>query len=131
MAINETDRHRIEDLLGRWCWLMDSGAGKEWAALWTPDGRFTGLPEPVEGREQLSTLPVQQYEMGNGKFRHMMANITLEPGASADEVIAQTYSALSNWNEGGALMAFAKVRFTLVRQDGDWKIKAQHATMDG
>lgn len=130
MAIDDRDRHLIEDLLGRWCWLMDGGNGEEWAALWTDDGRFTGIPEIAEGTGQLSALPVQFHEMGNGKFRHTMANIVLEPAASGDEVVARAYSTLSNWNEGGALMGFAKARFTLVRHDDEWKIKALHAASE-
>ena len=126
MTMDDLDRQRIEDLLARWCWLMDAGKGEEWAALWTADGTFTGIPEAAVGTEQLRTLPGQFHDMGGGKFRHTMSNIALEP-AAADEVVANVYSMLSDWSAGGALLGFAKARFVLVRQEEGWKIRALHA----
>ncbi len=127
MAIEERDRHSIEDLLARWCWLMDGGKGAEWAGLWTNDGTFTGIPDTATGHEQLSTLPAQFYEIGDGKFRHTMSNVTLESGPENGEVIASAYSTLTNWADGGALIGFAKARYTLVKDGREWKIKALHA----
>jgi len=127
VGIDVQERHRIEDLLARWCWLMDGGKGEGWAALWTDDGVFTGIPETACGSEQLAKLPAEFHQVGGGKFRHTMSNIALEQGDSRDEVVASAYSTLTNWNEGGALIGFAKVRFTLVKVGGVWKIAAQHA----
>jgi ketosteroid isomerase-like protein len=127
VAIDVQERHRIEDLLARWCWLMDGGNGDDWAALWTDDGVFTGIPEAARGPEQLAKLPVEFHKMGGGKFRHTMSNVALEQGDSPDEVVASVYSTLTNWNEGGAMIGFAKVRFTFAKVGGVWKIAAQHA----
>ena len=131
MSIDARDRHLIEDALARWCWLMDGGKGDEWASLWTSDGVFTGIPETATGAAQLRLLPVEFHQMGGGKFRHAMANITLDEGHSADEIVANAYSLLTNWNDGGSLMGFAMARFTFVRQGADWKIKALHASSQG
>ena len=131
MEFEDRDRHLIHDLLARWCWLMDAGNAEEWVLLWTDDGTFTGIPETAKGPEQLGQIPVQFHEMGGGKFRHSMSNITLEPGANADEAVAHAYSTLTDWSQGGALIGFAQVCFDLVRRDRGWKIRAQHAEAIG
>lgn len=129
MNLNVEDHAEIKDLLGRYCWLVDHGEGDAWADLWTPDGRFTGIPDPLEGREALRRMPPGFHGAFNGKLRHHITNAKLDPGAGSGEVHVKAYSVVSDWREGGKLLAFAKVDFTLLRQNSSWKIKALHAQM--
>jgi len=127
--ISTDERSAINDLLARYCWHMDEGEGDAWAALWTDDGRFTGIPTPVDGREALRQMPPGFRDMADGKMRHSITNIVIDPGEDADTVSVKGYSMVSDWREGGKFIAFAKAHFTLVRQGGRWKIKSLHADM--
>jgi ketosteroid isomerase-like protein len=130
MSIKTDDRSAIVDLLARYCWLVDEGDGDGWAALWTKDGKFTGMQPPLEGTEQLRQLPPGFFGMGDGKLRHVITNIVVDAGKTADEASAKGYSSVYDVRAGaGKLMIFARVTYTMVRLAGQWKIKALHADM--
>ena len=128
MTIKNEDRSAIVELLARYCWLVDSGDGDGWADLWTEDGKFTGLPDPLEGKDALRQLPPGFHGMADGKLRHIITNIVVEPGKNADEATAKGYSSVYDLRAGaGSVMSFALVTYTVVRKGGQWKIKALHA----
>ena len=130
MTIKSDDRSAIVDLIARYCWLVDEGDGDGWAALWTKDGKFIGVPTPLEGFDQLRQMPPGFYELGNGKLRHVITNIVVDPGKTADDALVKGYSAVYDIRAGaGKLMGFAKAHYTLIRQEGQWKIKALNAEM--
>jgi len=130
MTIKSDDRSAIVDLLARYCWLVDEGDGDGWAGLWTKDGKFTGIPTPMEGTDQLKHMPPGFYGLADGKLRHVITNIVVDEGKNADEAFAKGYSSVYDIRAGaGKLMGFAKANYTLVRQGGQWKIKALHADM--
>ena len=129
MSFTADDHAAITDLLARYSWLVDEGEGEAWADLWTEDGRFTGIPEPLQGREALRQMPPALRTGFDGKLRHHISNVLLTPGANTEEAQVKAYSMVSDWRAGGRLLTFAKVTFSLVRQSGSWKIKALHAEM--
>jgi hypothetical protein len=112
------DRLDILDLLARYCWLVDAGDGDGWADLWTEDGKFTGIPTPLQGRDQLRKLPT-------GKLRHIITNIVIA-GATDGAATAKGYSTIYDFRTG-QLVGGGLVSYTLVRLRGEWKIKALHA----
>jgi SnoaL-like domain len=129
MPYSSQDRTEITDLLARYSWLVDEGEGDAWADLWTADGSFTGIPDPLHGREALRQMPPGFHQGFGGRLRHHITNILLRPGENADEALVKAYSTVSDWRDGGKLLAFAKVNFTLQRQASAWKIKALRAEM--
>jgi hypothetical protein len=129
MSMTTEDRAQIHQLMARYCWLIDDGQGDAWADLWTSDGSFTGIPEPLQGREALRTMPGGFWGLSQGKFRHHITNIVATPGDRVGEARVKAYSVVSDWRDTGKLLAFAKVNITLLREKDIWKIKALHAEM--
>lgn len=129
MSLTVDDQTQIHGLIGRYCWLIDDGDGDGWANLWTADGSFTGIPEPLQGREALRQMPGGFFGIAQGKLRHHIANLLVTAGDREGHANVKAYSVVSNWQDGGKLMAFAKVNFSLVRDSDSWKIKALHAEM--
>jgi hypothetical protein len=126
MTVKTEDRSAILDLLGRYCWLVDEGDADGWVALWTKDGKFIGGgPQPLEGHDQLRQTPIGFQAMGGGKLRHVLTNIVVDAGKTADEAIAKGYMAVYDLRPEGAgkTMIFLRSTYTLVRQGGAWKIK--------
>ncbi len=129
MSVSIEDQLAIRDLLARYCWLIDDGKGDEWAALWTENGSFTGIPDPLEGRNALRQMPGGFHGISQGKLRHHMNNVLIQAGAHRDEAMVKAYSMVSDWRDGGKLLTFAKVNFVLSRRGADWKIQSLHADM--
>lgn len=129
MTVKTEDRSAILDLLARYCWLVDEGDAEGWTALWTKDGKFTGVPQPLEGHDQLRQTPPGFQAMGGGKLRHILTNIVVDAGKTADEATAKGYMAVYDLRPEGAgkVMIFVRSTYTLVRQGGVWMIKALHA----
>ena len=121
--IGTDDRLAILDMLARYCWLVDAGDGDGWANLWTEDGAFTGIPTPLRGRDQLRNVP-------SGKFKHILSNVTVDPGCSHDEASAMAYSTIYEASSG-KLMSLGSARYRLVRSVGEWRIKALHVELSG
>ena len=130
MAVSADDRSEILDLMARYCWFVDEGDGDGWAGLWTSDGQFTGIPDPVSGHEQLKAFAPGFRQAFGGKFRHHISNVMIDEGKDG-ALDVKAYSVLTNWTDGGSLASFAKANYTLVKDGGKWKIKALHADMMG
>ena len=127
MILTVEDRTAIHDLLARYCWHIDQGEGDAWADLWCDDGSFTGIPEPLQGREALRQMPGGFHAMFSGKLRHHITNAVVEAGSAADEARVRAYSTLSDWRSGGALLSFAKANFVMRKIAGHWRIQSLHA----
>jgi 3-phenylpropionate/cinnamic acid dioxygenase small subunit len=129
MSLTLDDHTQIQQLIARYCWLVDEGDGDGWASLWTLDGAFTGIPEPLHGREALRKMPGGFFGISQGKLRHHIANLWVTPGDREGRAQVKAYSVVSDWREGGKLLVFAKVTFTLLHDGDAWKISALHADM--
>src|SRR5579862_6870195 len=122
MILTIDDHTQIHQLMARYCWLVDEGEGDAWANLWTADGSFTGIPEPLQGYEGLRKMPASFWGISEGKLRHQITNILASAGNREGEAQVRAYSVVSDWRDGGKPLAFAKVNFTLLREQGSWKI---------
>jgi uncharacterized protein (TIGR02246 family) len=127
MTCTNSDHSAILELLARYAWLVDEGDGDGYADLWTSDGKFTGIPTTMEGRDALRKMPPEFYAMAGGQLRHLFTNVVVDAGAAADEATAKCYSSVYDLRNGAKLWVFAKLTYTLVRLSGRWKIKALHA----
>jgi SnoaL-like domain len=121
----------ISDFMGEYCWRVDEGDGDGWAALFTPDGVFSGaFPEPLVGPAQLRMVPINAYKDGNqGMMRHLVANLTCRYGETRDVVHAKLYNYVSMWGgvPGAGNLVMALCRVTFVRSGDSWLIKENAA----
>jgi hypothetical protein len=120
----------LQNLLGRYQWLVDGGDSEGWAALWTEDGVFSGgTAEPFAGHAALKQVPAWVKSGWNGKMRHHTGSLWAEYGASQDEAIVHFYNLVTTWNEAQPkLFTFAVCEMRLLRRGGEWKIKSNTVT---
>jgi hypothetical protein len=120
----------IQNLIGRYQWLVDSGDSEGWAGLWTEDGAFTGgATQPFIGREELKKVPAWVKTGWNGALRHLSGSFCVEYGAGKDEAVARYYNLVTTWNGAQpklSTMALSEMR--LLRRNGEWMIAANHVT---
>ena len=130
MAISTDDYVAISQLLGEYCWHVDRGDEAAWTALWTPDGKFGGLGEqPLVGHEQLAVIPRNSLKSGQGKLRHLVANLHARYGDSTDTIHARLYNYVTNWAKGGAPVVLADCEMVLIKVGASWMVKSNAATM--
>ena len=129
-TISVEDFVSIQNLIGKYQWLVDGGDSDGWAALWTEDGAFTGgATEPFVGHEALKRVPAWVREGWNGALRHHAGSLYAEYGSSKDEAIARYYNLVTTWNEEQPkLFTFAVSEMRLVRRAGAWKVKSNTIT---
>jgi bifunctional aromatase (cyclase/dehydratase) len=121
----------IQQLIGKYQWLVDDGEAEEWADLYTEDGVFTGgSAGSVRGREHLQRVPRGVKMRWNGALRHQCGSLHIERGTSDDEAIARYYNFVTTWADGVPKMfTFALSELRLVRQGEAWKIKEHHTEL--
>jgi ketosteroid isomerase-like protein len=131
MPVTTEDYVGVADHIGRYCWTVDSGDGKAYAALWTEDGVFTGIaPEPVSGPEALAMVSTQAFKDFGGKMCHLAGNIFCDYVEDSNTVIAHLYNYVTNWPVGGGQhFVLAKCKMTLVRNGKGWLIKKNEAEL--
>jgi len=131
MPVSTDDYVSISDFLGRYCWLVDSGDGDAWSALWTEDAVFAGItPEPIVGREALKAVPRGAFAALNGTARHHFTSLWCEyEGESRNVVIARYYNLVTNWVKGGAFSGTADSTVRLVRDGDSWLLSRSDTVM--
>jgi hypothetical protein len=118
------DYLEIQQLVGRYQWMVDEGRAEEWADLYTNDGSFCrdGMP-PVQGRDALKEVPRFVKVSWNGTLRHLSGSLYIEPGERAGEAITRYYNFVTTWTDAiPKMFTFALSELTLVRDGGEWRI---------
>jgi len=129
------DRLEIQSLYSRYGRCVDGGLAEEYAALFTEDGSFartnespsaaggSGLPpQSFEGREALIALVNHLAKVFQGKMRHQLTDIQVDPGAGPDDAVGVCYGLITDWREGaGRLSMHCTYRTTLRRTPDGWK----------
>jgi hypothetical protein len=128
--IEAGDWAAIHDVLSRYVWLIDGGDHEGWAALWTEDGVLTGRGE-VRGRAALAALAATQTGKYGGDMRHLMSNLDCSYAESRDVVRARFYSHVSLLGVHAEDYGIALCHAELVRQGGEWKIRANDLDIRG
>jgi hypothetical protein len=120
----------LQNLVGKYQWLVDSGDSEGWAALWTEDGAFVGgATEPFIGHEELKRVPAWVRDGWGGKLRHLTGSLYAEYGADENEAIVRYYNLVTTWNgEVPKLFTLSVSQMRLVRRAGEWKIAANDVT---
>ena len=129
-AIDIAARAEIVDLFARYCHSVDGDDGPGWARLFTGDGRFEVVGAfTLEGEDQLATLPATVTAQGDGKWRHQITNIAIDPGGEANEARVRAYGLVTDWRDGGRPVSFVDYAIVMRRADDAWRIARLIATM--
>lgn len=128
-GITNDDRIAITELFARYCHRVDHGDTAGWLELFTPDGTFevAGVMR-LEGHEQVGAMPGAVAAQGNGKWRHQITNIVVEPGDGDDVALVSAYGLVTDWGNEGRPMTFSDYAITLNRIGGEWRIRTLLAT---
>jgi len=116
----------IENLLGKYQWLVDEADCDGWAALFMEDGVFdSAFTGQYRGHARLREVPAATRDMFQNKMRHQMGSLQMEYGADSDEVFVRYYNLVTTWmrDEGAKFFCMALYSTHLVRTGGEWKIK--------
>lgn len=126
MPLSTEDHIAVGDHLARYCWLVDSGDGPGWAALWEPDGVFhIRGREPTVGHDALAAVPRGVGGTYGGQMFHHAANQYYAYGETPDVVHAHMYNLICSFEEGSPVQtrSMARQRLTLVRNGTGWLIR--------
>ena len=123
------DRVDIDNLFSVYAYTLDDGDADGWIALYTEDGVFDvpGINR-FEGPEGLRSIANIVIETSKGNWRHTATNVLATPGPHKDEVTVRLRTLVTDWNVDPAGTQFNDYRGTLVRIDGQWRIKELVAT---
>jgi hypothetical protein len=105
-ALTALDYLQIQQLVHRYGWALDSGAGNgvAYADLYTPDGIFTGTNQGPGGRSYQGREPLAALARGGPRgplyVSHYATNIVIEPTAGGGAV-GHTYVAIFKLGESG------------------------------
>lgn len=130
------DRIAVEQVIRAWGWCIDEGRFDFLRTLLTEGVALTGsiasvaLFDPLIGREVLVTW-LEDFMAGrDDQLRHQIGNLVVSE-QSATQITALAYLTLmSSTIEGTRILGTAFYRFSLVKQDGAWRIDAAYAGFD-
>ena len=130
------DHHEIGQLFARYGRCVDSGDADGYIALFTEDGSFSrtnaikqgtgsGLPPArFAGHKALHQLVKDIALQFQGKMRHQLTDILIEPGEHDGQAKAVCYGLITDWREGaGKLSMHGTYRVSIVRTARGWKFK--------
>jgi uncharacterized protein (TIGR02246 family) len=119
MASISEDRDAIRDLYARYCFHIDTGTAEQWAALFTPQGEFGGVGDPVIGTEALTAFASGSLASGMNTH-HLVTNEVIDvQGDSA------TGSASLALYMSGSPALIGRYQDSLERVDGQWRFASR------
>jgi hypothetical protein len=120
------DAHEIAQLRARYCQYLDDGRWGELAALFTPDGVFTGLAT-ARGTAELETFFGGLQEGPLTAWWHYSANETVE--IDGDTATGETWLWQPCVVDGEAQIAAGRYRDRMTRgADGTWRFAERVVT---
>ncbi|MGQ7932491.1 nuclear transport factor 2 family protein [Paraburkholderia sediminicola] len=126
MALSIEDKFELQDIMGRYCHLMDDGDAA-WADLFTEDGILAGaLPDPVIGRDALRKLPGQVMGRSDGFYRHLLGSVVIDD-AGENAAMVRVYNLVTDWREGGNLLRFSRASIDAVKTAEGWRLQRVQA----
>lgn len=122
--MSTTDRLDLLELYARYAWAYDGGHAEEYAALFTPDGRFERPgAEPVCGRGDLAGLVTAAQGRGSG-YTHVTSNVVV--AATSDGASGRAYVVLLRIEPGAvSLLAAGRYHDEFVRMPDGWRISTR------
>jgi hypothetical protein len=122
-VLSAEDRLAIHQLIAEYCVHEDSGAAKEWAALYTRDGRFISKAgKATVGRDALVAFATERWKRPEvHRWVHWVSNVTIKPIPEGAE--AFSYAMVVAKAEDGtfAIVNMQAKRDTLRIEDGAWR----------
>jgi len=129
MQLTADDMLELQNILGRYCVLMDQGDAA-WADLFTEDGVLAGImPEPVVGRAALRHVPGGALQHTGGFFRHLVGSIAIAPAGEGRATIS-AYNLVSDWRDGGKLVMLARYNISAIRTTDGWRLQHVDTQVD-
>ncbi len=120
--ISLENRLAIYELIARYSHNVDNYRAQEWADLFLVDGKMTGIPEPLLGR-QAFVGQCEKLKAGPTEYRHSITNIYLEPDSTNEKAVARAYGLVSDWaTNPPCLSIFVEYGFNVVKQSDGWRI---------
>lgn len=130
-------RGDIENALHRWCWAMDERDMDTVRDCWTDDAVLVSHlpgrePTEIDGRDAiLSRLSAAWERSPLSGVKHVVTTVFVEH-EEADAAVVRTYVVSLRLSEGKpALSSLGRHRDELTREDGVWRIRRRHQTIDG
>lgn len=124
MATTSEDRDAIRDLYACYCLHIDTGTAEQWADLFTVQGEFGGLGDPIIGTEALTAFAAGSLGRGMGTH-HLVTNEVID--VNGDEATGSASVALFM---GGAPAMVGRYQDKLQRVDGRWRFARRHFAAD-
>jgi ketosteroid isomerase-like protein len=129
MSLTAEDTLELQNILGRYCVLIDKGDAA-WADLFTEDGVLAGImPEPIVGREALRHVPGGAFEQTGGFFRHLVGSISIAPAGEGRATVS-AYNLVTDWRDGGKIVMLARYHITAVRTADGWRLQHVDTQVD-
>jgi len=132
VAIDPADYVAIQQLLGRYCQLVDAGDAEGWADLFLEDGEFVVEGgATMRGRAQLAEIvrDVTAREC----IRHWIG-APVVTSANGVRMTARTYQLNLNLPRDGGGLAFIRrattAEWTFAKADGAWRIARRSTRVD-
>jgi hypothetical protein len=124
MASISEDRDAIRDLYARYCFHIDTGTAEQWAALFTAQGEFAGIGDPVVGTEALTSFAANSLGRGTATH-HLVANEVID----VDGDSATGTASIALYVAGSPAMV-GRYQDSLQRVDGNWRFARRFFAAD-
>lgn len=136
--LDAEDERRILRLCAQYCHYFSHGLAEDFAALFTPEGRFTRLyagaaqhgnfgnpAGSVQGTADLTALVRQRAGVFRNMVRHHQTDIVVRPGKDGDHAVAKSYMLVTDWRDGpGKLTGTAEVYAEFARTAAGWRFQS-------
>ncbi len=121
-GISLQNRLIIHELIAEYSHHVDNYRGDDWANLFVEEGKLTGIPNPIIGR-QAFVDKARELQQGDKEYRHSISNVYLEPGATDEHAVVRAYGLVSDWAKTPPEMSmFVEYRFDVINTNSAWKI---------
>jgi len=132
VAIDPVDYVEIQQLLGRYCQLVDAGDAEGWAELFLEDGEFViESGATMRGREQLAGIV--RDVTARERIRHWVGAM-LVTSADGEHATARTYQLNLNLPTDGRGLVFIRrattAEWTFAKVAGSWRIARRATAVD-
>lgn len=127
---------RVQQFYARHMWLLDSGAGTEWAATFTEDGVFDppSAPRPIEGRAALAEgvrEARQRLAEAGEQHRHVLVSLDVTPRADGALEVRGYAQIIATPRDGHPRLHLMCVTHdVLVERDGELLVAHRRVTRD-
>ena len=128
VVLNADDRFRIQDLLARYNWAVDTDDADAFATSFATDGEFVTDRRVFRGHDELRELMAYLHDKRSRDERslfHSIANLVVEPYGPEVRLVAQMMGPRIN-DDGTHVMQLGWYDDRLTRTDDGWRFARRH-----